>query len=95
MIVQLRVLIGLKPDAMARASRSRQERRGGPTVKVVDHVVTSRPDLPRHACACGEPAAAFEDDNIVDVRMPIEHWRDPIFDEDVDLSIRQKPFQRE
>ena len=41
MIVQVGVLITLEPDAMTRSRRARLKSGGGPTVKVLDHVVTS------------------------------------------------------
>jgi len=90
MIVKLCVLISLQPHAMARACCPCQECGSCSAVKVVDHVITGRPDLLGGSRACDQ-TTAFQDDDVVGVRVIVEHRRDPIFDENVDLCVREEP----
>src|SRR5688572_10083202 len=93
-IVQLRVLISLVADAMPRSTCARQKSCGGSAVKVVDHVVTSCSYLPCNARSRYE-AAAIENHDVVEVWMIVEHGRDPVFHQNVDLSAWQEASQRE
>src|SRR5688500_20150139 len=52
MIVQVRVLIRLEADAMARSGRARQKSGGGSAVKVINHDVTRRTNLSSYFSAC-------------------------------------------
>src|ERR1043165_4787063 len=94
MIVKLRVLISLKTYAMTRASGSRQKRRRRTAVKVVNDVVTGRPQLSRNT-RTRHKTTALQRNHLVDMRMTVEQRRDPIFHEHVDFSIGQKASQCE
>jgi len=79
---------------MTRTGRARQKSRRRSAVKVVDDVVTRRPDLPRQSRSWNH-AAPFEHHDVVCMRVTFQHGRDPVFNEDVDLCVRQEPAQRE
>ena len=89
--MQARVLIGLVTDAMFCASSTRQQRRGGAAVEVVNDVVVVGAELTGNARA-RRSALAFESDDIIRVRKSIEHRRHPVFEQNVDARVRQKSF---
>ena len=94
MIMKLSVLIRFESDAMTSTSRSCQERRRSPAVKVVDHIVLCSSKLASDARTCHK-SATLQRDHVVNLWMIVEHGRDPILDQDVYLCIWEKSFQGE
>ena len=64
MIVQARVLIMLKADAMLCSGGARQQRRRRAAVQVVNNIVTSGAQFPRHTRPRRIAVARNRDDSI-------------------------------
>lgn len=79
MVMQARVLISLVTDAMFCASGTRQQRRGGAAVEVVNDVVIVGAQLTGNARARGS-ALALESNDIIGIGKSIEHGRHPVFE---------------
>src|SRR2546425_1688096 len=94
LIMQARVSIVPKSNAVLRTRCARKECRGSPSVQIVNNIILLGPkfasDTPARSC----PIARRNNNSINQVRT-FEHWRDPIFQENIDLSARQKPAQCE
>ena len=89
--MQASVLIGLVTDAMFGARGPRQQGRGGATVEVVNDVVVVSAKLTGNTRAGGS-TLALESDDTIHVRKSIEHWRYPVFEQNVDAGVRQESF---
>ncbi|MNC95289.1 hypothetical protein D3C83_123730 [compost metagenome] len=63
-------------------------------MKVVNNVIAGGSQFARDAGSRDQPAS-FQHDDIAYVRMILENWRDPIFNENVDFSVWKKTLQRE
>ena len=94
MIMELRVLKTLKADAMTRARGTSQKGRSGSAVEVVNNVVIRRSNFSRDACASHQ-SSSFKCDDVVDVWMTAQKWRNPVFHEHINLNVRQKSLQSE
>src|SRR5215510_5707693 len=94
MIVQASVLVVPKPDAMSRPGRSRKQRRRCSAVQIVNNVVLIRPNLARHL-QTRSSAPPPERDHVVYVLEAVEHRSDPIFEENIDASLRKEATQCE
>ncbi len=94
MIVQARVLIMFEADPMLRAGRPRQKRSGGPTMQIVNNVVMCRAKVTRDPCARSRAVARNGNYSVGQVRA-IENRCDPVFQQNVDLRVRQEAAQGE
>ena len=92
MIVQACVLVTRIAHSMARSSCSRKQRRRRTAVQVVNNVVTGGAEFTRRASA-RDQAAAFQHDDLVDMRMTVEQRRDPVFHQNVNLNARKKALE--
>ena len=91
-IVQARVLIMFEADAMLRAGCARQKRRRRAAVQVVNNVVMRRAQLARGAGASSRAIPRKRNYSINQTR-PVQHGRDPVFQQNVDLRAGQEAPQ--
>ena len=89
--MQARVLISLVTDSMFCAGGTRQQRRGGAAVQVVNDVVVVGAQLTGRACP-RRSAPALESDYLIRVCKSVEYGRHPVFEQNVDARVWQESF---
>src|ERR1044072_9108684 len=91
--MQTRVLIIFEADAMLGSRGPRQKRSSRSAVQIVNDVVAVPVKLASDSRP-GRGAVAWNSDHSIDQIRSIEDRRDPIFQENIDARLRQKPAQR-
>src|SRR5262245_60489977 len=87
MVIKKCVPVVRVADAMFRTARYCEERRGRTTVEVERNIVLVSAKLSRH----GEFSPVSTDGNdAVGMRKPVEDGSDPVFEDYIDLGIRQE-----
>ena len=91
--MKLCVLITFKTHAVRCTGSTRQKRCRRSAVKVIDYVVTRGSQCTCRACSCPQ-TASLKHHNSIYMGMMVQHGRNPVFNENVDLGVWQKAFQR-